>query len=52
MIKLFRFAMQRVLLVARTILFDFAAPSFELLVPGSRVVALFALGTGQSNDVP
>ena len=43
--------MQRVFFIARAIFLDLTAPCLELLVPGARVVALFALGTGQSNNV-
>ena len=48
---LLRFAMQRVPSVARAILLNLAAPSLQFLVPGARIVALFALGTGQSNNI-
>ena len=48
---LLRFAMQRVPLVARAIFLDLAASGLKFLVPGARIVALFALGTGQSNNI-
>ena len=43
--------MQRVPFVARAIFLDLAAPRLELLVFCARVVALFALSTGQSNNI-
>ena len=43
--------MQGMPLVARAILLDLSAAGFQLLVACTGVVALFALGAGQSNDV-
>jgi len=43
--------MQGMPLIARTILLDFATTGFQLLIAGTRVVALFALGAGQSYNI-
>lgn len=49
--QLLRFAMQRVLFVVRAIFLDLTAPGLKSLVLGARIVALFALGTGQSDNI-
>jgi hypothetical protein len=43
--------MQGMPLIARTILLDFTTTRLQLLISGSGVVALFALGASQSYNI-
>jgi hypothetical protein len=43
--------MKCVPLIAGTVLLDFTTHGFQLFIAGSGVVALFALGAGQSDNI-